>query len=163
MARIDRPDLEALTAPVKTLMATQLASMELSPRHQELVILAVAHSLNAPAVVAQRPPILRSSGVTDRERVALSAGAQWDLAMAFDPTETAFIRFALAVLEAPKVSDKTFLGMRQHFSDREIVETIRLVGQCFTIAKLTSVLEAGSDTSGTTDAFDTGIHFARAE
>jgi alkylhydroperoxidase family enzyme len=142
VAGINRPEFETLMAPAETFMATQLASMDLSARHRELVVLAVAHSLNALTVFARHTSISGPSQITDSERLVLTAGSEWEFAILFAPDERALVRFALAVLDASEVSGATLTDMRRHFSDREIVETITVVGSVFRMTRMSLVLDS---------------------
>jgi len=182
MARIDYPDLSALTDTTERLLggrplinglrmwahaeplllqiaqlgATQLAELRLSPRHRELIVLAVANAMESSYVVAQHTAISASCGVTEAERRALALTSQWELSDAtFTSTERALIRFAIAVLESPLVRENEFAGMRRHFSEQEIVETITIVGFYFTVARMTTTLAIENDASDDLDGFDT--------
>jgi alkylhydroperoxidase family enzyme len=188
MTRIDYPRLDRLTDPTKALIAgrplinvlkmwahsepllpliaqlgaTQFAALELSPRHRELVVLVVAHALDAPYVWNQHVAISEACGVTGRERDAIRLGAHWRLSDApFAPADTAILDFALAVSTGPRVSDSVFVAARQQLSDRAVVEAVSVAGYYFTIAKMTTTLEVESDEFADATVLDAGIDLAR--
>ena len=187
MARIDYPDLtslgpettrliagrplinvlrmwahsEPLLPLIAGLGATQFASLRLSPRHRELVVLAVAQALDAPYIADQHASISDACGVTAAEREALGLGAHWQLGGAYFTTaEVVLVQFAIASLGAAVVPDYYFAAMRRTFSAQEIVETLSVVGYYFTIARMTTVLEIESDAAGDTSVIDAGIAMA---
>jgi alkylhydroperoxidase family enzyme len=188
MTRLDYPDLEGLTDQTKALIAgrplinvlkmwahsepllpliaglgaTQFAALELTPRHRELVVLVVAHALDAPYVWNQHVGISGACGVTGAERDAIRRGEHGQLSDApFGAADRAVIDFALAVVTGPRVSDSVFAAARQHLSDRAVVEAVSVAGYYFTIAKMTTTLEIESDEFADATVLDAGIDLAR--
>lgn len=137
---------ETLLPLVAQFGATQFLSLQVSRRHRELIVLAVAHALESPYVWNKHETIATASGVTAREQDAVRLGADVPAADApFGAADTALLDFARAVALGPKVSDDVFATMREHFTEREIVETISVVGYYFTIARMTTVLDIQDD------------------
>jgi len=188
MTRIDYPDLDNLSDATKTLIegrplinvlkmwahsepllpliaqlgATQFAALELSPRHRELLVLALAHAIDAPYVWNQHEAISESCGITVRERDAIRLGANWRLAdVPFSAADHALLGFARAVAAGATVPPLVFAAVNDRFSPREIVEAVSVLGYYFAIARMTTVLEIESDEPGDSSVLDAGIDLAR--
>jgi alkylhydroperoxidase family enzyme len=187
MTRIDYPDLAKLSDSTKTLIegrplinvlkmwahsepllpliaqlgATQFAALELSPRHRELLVLALAHALDAPYVWNQHEAISEACSVTAREREAIRLGAHWRLADApFSDADHATIGFARAVVAGAAVPPLEFAAVRDRFSPRAIVEAISVLGYYFSIARMTTVLDIEIDEAAHASVLDAGIDLA---
>ena len=190
MARADYPNLDELTDSTKALIAgrplinvlkmwahsepllplvaqlgaTQFAALELTPRHRELVVLVVAHALDAPYVWNQHVAISEACGVTAREREAIRLGTNWRLADApFSNADEAVLEFAIAVVSGPRVPNSVFAAARAHLSERAVVEAVSVVGYYFTVAKMTTTLEIESDEFADATVLDAGIDLARGD
>jgi alkylhydroperoxidase family enzyme len=62
----------------------------------------------------------RKAGITEQQLHAL---AQFDSSPHFDDTERTVLRLATALTRTPaNVSDELYATLRQHFSDRQLVE-----------------------------------------
>jgi alkylhydroperoxidase family enzyme len=188
MTRIDYPNLDRLNDQTKALIAgrplinvlkmwahsepllpliaglgaTQFAALELTPRHRELVVLVVAHALDAPYVWNQHVSISGACGVTGPERDAIRLGVHGNPSDApFGAADRAVLDFALAVVTKSRVSDSVFAAARQHLSDRGVVEAVSVAGYYFTVAKMTTTLEVESDEFADATVLDAGIDLAR--
>jgi alkylhydroperoxidase family enzyme len=187
MTRIDYPDLDRLSDSTKTLIegrplinvlkmwahseplmpliaqlgATQFAALELSPRHRELLVLALADAIEAPYVWNQHEVISESCGVTQRDRDAIRLGSPRSRPDApFDAADCAMLDFARAVADGPTVPTAVFAAVSGLFSPRQIVEAVSVLGYYFTIARMTTVLEIESDEPGHDSVLEAGIELA---
>lgn len=187
MTRIDYPNLDALSDATKTLMegrplinvfkmwahseallplvaqqgATQFVALELSSRHRELLVLALAHALDAPYVWNQHVAISEACGITAHEREAIRLGANWRLGdVPFSDQDHAMLGFARGVVAGGAVSDTVFAVVADQFSRREIVEALSVLGYYFSIARMTTVLNIDSDEPGNASVLDAGIELA---
>ena len=98
----------------------------LSGRLREIVIIRVAHLNGVAYVLAQHVPGLAlAEGLTLPECEAL---ADWRATSLFDARERAALAYADAMTLSTSVPDEVFAEVRQHFTDREIVELSVLVG-----------------------------------
>jgi len=190
MARTDYPNLDELTDSTKALIAgrplinvlkmwahsepllplvaqlgaTQFAALELTPRHRELVVLVVAHTLDAPYVWNQHVAISDACGVTAREREAIRLGINWRLTDApFSNADEAVLEFAIAVVSGSRVPDSVFSAARSHLTERAVVEAVSVIGYYFTVAKMTTTLEIESDEFADATVLDAGIDLARGD
>jgi alkylhydroperoxidase family enzyme len=123
---------------------------------RELAILACGACFRAPYEASQHDPISRAVGVSDQQRAAVAAG-RW-YAGCFTAAQQALLAFVAAVAAAPAVPDAVFTAMRQHYSDRQLVEAIALAGNYFLIGRLTTVLNVPLDPP----ADDAVLRFGRA-
>ena len=128
---------------VARLSAAIFASSALTDVDRELAILACGACYRAPYEASQHEPISRAVGVSDQHRAA-AAAKRWD-AGCFTPAQQALLAFVAAVAAAPAVPDAVFSAVQQHYSDRQIVETIALAGNYFLIGRLTTVLNVPLD------------------
>jgi alkylhydroperoxidase family enzyme len=99
------------------------------------VILLTSIKIAAQYEWVQHQPISDILGVTDAQREEIaSSGSETAYFVSesaikstnFDEAEKALLAFTEAVILAPDVSEPIFKAMRNHFSDREIVEVIIL-------------------------------------
>ena len=96
---------------------------ELPGRVRELCVLAIAAG-NQYAWSHHHPHAVKA-GVTQAELDSLEGGA---LADSMSAAEKAAIRYAREFAQGGKVSDETFAGVKQHFSDRQITDLTLLCG-----------------------------------
>ncbi|HYZ52049.1 MAG TPA: carboxymuconolactone decarboxylase family protein [Streptosporangiaceae bacterium] len=130
-------------AGVAQLGSAIFAASALTDVDRELAILACGACFRAPYEVSQHEPISRAVGVSDEQRAAV-AEKRWN-AGCFTAAQRALLAFVAAVADAPAVPDAAFNAMRQHYSDRQLVEAITLTGNYFLIARLTTVLNVPLD------------------
>jgi alkylhydroperoxidase family enzyme len=99
---------------------------QLSGRLREIVIIRVANLNGIDYVLAQHVPGLAlAEGLTVTECDALKDWRRTDL---FDERERAALAYADAMTLTTSVPDDVFAALRQHYSDREIVELSVLIG-----------------------------------
>ena len=130
-------------AEVARLGSAIFATSALTDIDRELAILACGACYRAPYEASQHEPISRAAGVSDQQRAAVAA-RRWN-AMCFTEAQQALLAFVAAVAAAPVVPDAVFTAMRQHYSDRQLVEAIALAGNYFLIGRLTTVLNVPLD------------------
>lgn len=99
---------------------------QLSGRLREIVIIRIAHLNEIDYVLAQHVPGLAlAEGLSLAECEAL---ADWRTTDLFDARERAALAYAEAMTLLTSVPDDVFANVRQHFTDREIVELSVLIG-----------------------------------
>lgn len=92
----------------------------------------------------------RQIGYTEQEIEALDRAAT---AEEFDPALRAMLEYARAMtFDAHRVTREMFAGMKEHFSDSEIVEITCVVGLANYWNRFTSALRV--DLSGTDEPYD---------
>ena len=99
-------------------------------------------------------PIALGVGVTQRQIDALERGDYGD--DAFDAPQRALLAFGREVTENVRVPEPVFAGMRQHFSEQEIVETIVAIGFYMMMARLTEATETDLDPAAGMQVYDGG-------
>jgi alkylhydroperoxidase family enzyme len=134
------PDLGVAVAGLGSAI---FATSALTGIDRELAILACGACYRAPYEASQHEPISRAVGVSDQQRAA-AADKHW-YAGCFTPAQQALLAFVAAVAATPTLPDAVFTAMRQHYSDRQIVEAIALAGNYFLIGRLTTVLNLPLD------------------
>jgi AhpD family alkylhydroperoxidase len=125
--------------PFVELARAQFTTLQLSARHRELVILAVAEYVECGFIAAQHRPIAVSAGVgpelqrSIRERDFGTSG--------FSPADRALLHLTREVVQQPRVSDEIFELARRYFSDREIVEILQVTGYYWSFGRIATVLD----------------------
>ncbi len=99
---------------------------QLSGRLREIVIIRIAHLNEVDYVLAQHVPGLAlAEGLTTAECAAL---ADWRATDLFGARERAALAYAEAMTLSTSVPGEVFAAVREHFTDREIVELSVLIG-----------------------------------
>jgi len=110
---------------------------ELPGRLRELIIIRIAHVTRGAYMLRQHVPKLAlADGVSEAECAAL---ADWQASDLFDPAERAALSLADAMTRDIEVPDAVFEPLRQHYSERRIVELTVLIA---TYNMLTRILQA---------------------
>ena len=183
MARIPYPDVDKLPAELRTLLkqanlnvftlwahsvntielvirlgAAQFAKLELPRSIRELVTLFSGRANSADYEWFQHVALAKAAGVTDTQLAALS---HLDLDPAvFSPEEFAALKLAAAVVSGPKVPDTVFDSARKHFSDRQLVELVAVVGYYWMLGRVATVFHVDLDVAQGTSVFDAGVQLA---
>jgi 4-carboxymuconolactone decarboxylase len=90
----------------------------------EIVVLRTAQLVDCDYVWGRHLPLARAAGVTEQQIAEI---AHWPDSAAFAPPQKAALGFAEKAARGATIEDATFSGLRQSFSDREIVELTMLV------------------------------------
>ena len=99
---------------------------KLSPRLREIAIVRIASAMCYPYALQQHVPrIAVPDGVSLEECGALK---DWRASGKFSDAERAALAYVDAMLAGPDVPDDVFNVVRQHYSEREVVELSVLVG-----------------------------------
>jgi 4-carboxymuconolactone decarboxylase len=99
---------------------------ELDGRLRELVIVRIAQVSGSDYIVNQHVPALTTpEGITEADCVALS---HWRLAANFNETERAALALADVMTRDIEVPDSIYNEAARHFSTRQLVELIVLIG-----------------------------------
>jgi alkylhydroperoxidase family enzyme len=98
----------------------------LSPRLREIAIVRVAQSAKYTYALQQHiPGIAVPDGVSLEECEALK---DWSASGKFSEAERAALAYVDAMIAGPEVPDAVFNAVRNHYSEREVVELTVLVG-----------------------------------
>jgi len=185
VARIPYPDTTALPADLRELLkqanlnvftmwahsvntigtvihlgADQFAKLELPRSIRELVTLFGARASSAEYEWAQHVALSKAAGVTDEQRAALE---RREITPAnFNPQEIGALQLAAAVHAGPTVSDAVFNSAREHFSDRQLVELVGLVGYYWMLGRIATVFQVDVDVAQGTSVYDAGVQLASA-
>jgi len=124
-----------LAEAVLRLLQAQFTSLELSLRHRELLILTVAGKIGCDYEYQQHIPISAAAGVEPALREALWAG-KLDGSPPLTDDDRALIEFVGLIVDCPKIDEEKLTEVRSHFSDREVVEILQLVGCYWGLGRL---------------------------
>jgi len=128
-----------LVKPYHDLSAALLAPMELDPRLQELVVLRVAHLLDARYVWEQHVALARSAGLTWLQIGAVRMPAIVE--SCFTLKERIVLQVVGAIVRTGRPSDDLFEQARVLCSPREMVELLMLVGCNVAVGRLVTTLD----------------------
>ena len=131
-----------LTAPFLRLAQAQFTELELSDRQRELVILTVSGLAECDYEYVQHVPIIAAAGIDADLRDRVRGG---DFDAPDDLGERALLALVAAAVRAPRMTDKAFATTRRHLTDRQIVEVLQLVGFCWGVARMSTLLELELD------------------
>ncbi|MBI5318976.1 carboxymuconolactone decarboxylase family protein [Bradyrhizobium sp.] len=145
---------EANMIPAMRFANSILHKQKLSHVNRELLILQVARIEGGEYEWRQHVPIALGVGVTQPQIDALERGDH--AAAAFNEAERALLAFGREVVENVRVPASVFAGMRKHFSDQEIVESIFTIGCYMMMARLTEATETDLDPAAGMAVFDSG-------
>ncbi|MEV0351219.1 carboxymuconolactone decarboxylase family protein [Nonomuraea sp. NPDC050680] len=153
---------ESCVLPQVRLGTAILSSLDLGHRRRELLILLVARIEGGAYEWRQHVPIALGVGVPQSQIDAIEqanlAGEVYDHEVfdneVFDDAERALLAFGKQVIEAVRVEESVFTEVRRHFSEREIVEAILVIGFYMTMARLTEVTETDLDPASGMTVFD---------
>lgn len=134
------PEAAAAVAQVGAALFTTIS---LAPVDRELVILACAAEFRSAYEADQHVVLSQLAGITDEQRIAV-AGGSWKDAC-FTEHQRELLAFVRAVAERGTVGPSASISLRADFTERELVETVILVGTYFLIARVTTVFEVPSD------------------
>jgi len=143
---------ETCIVPQMRLGGSILGRQDLRDPHREMLILLVAQIEGGAYEWKQHVPIAEGVGVTTGQIAAIER--EQLQSEEFDDQERALLAFGLQVIENVRVDDETFSTMRQHFSEREVVEAILAIGFYMTMARLTEVTETELDPAAGMSVFD---------
>ena len=121
------------------LAQAQFASLELPLRQRELVILAVAAQVGCEYEYSQHVPVSEDAGIDPALREAIWRGEVDEAALS--PADARLLRFVTEVVRSPRPEDVSLDAVREHYSDREIVEMLQLIGFYWGLGRLCTVLD----------------------
>ena len=117
---------------------------EISGRLREIVIIRLGHIVKSGYVLRQHVPKLAAGeGMTEEECDAL---ADWQPSDRFDDTERAVLAYVDAMVRDIVVPDAVFLPLKEHFSDRQLVELTLMVGAYISHSRVLQALEVDLET-----------------
>jgi alkylhydroperoxidase family enzyme len=145
---------EANMIPAMRLGNSILHRQKLSAVHRELLILQVAQLEGGAYEWRQHVPIALGVGETQRQIDGLERASYDD--DAFNEAERALLAFGRDVIENVRVPEPVFAGMRRHFSEQEIVETIVAIGFYMMMSRLTEATETDLDAAAGMRVYDSG-------
>ena len=123
--------------PYLTFMKATFGLLDLTNEERELAVLAISHLEDAQYEWLQHVEVARMIGIPDAKVAALAAG--FAEPAPFTAKEWALLQFVRAVVRNVRVDDPTYAEMALHFTPRQIVETIFLIGGYMTLGRLTEV------------------------
>ena len=129
--------------PLMRLGASILSAQQLDAELREYAILMAVQSYGGRYEWIQHVPIAEACGAT-AEQIAAVENREF-AAPCFDEKEKAFLAFVDESAKNVRCSDATFAAMKEHFSDREIVETILTIGFYQMLARLTECTDTELD------------------
>jgi alkylhydroperoxidase family enzyme len=129
-----------------------LSRQKLGHAYRELLILLVAKIEGAQYEWIQHRPIALKLGVSAAQISSLELNEL--AAPAFNDAERALLLFARQVIQNVRVDPQTFASVRSHFSDREIVEAIIVIGYYMMLSRLTEATETDIDAAAEMAVFD---------
>ncbi|MFR0352137.1 carboxymuconolactone decarboxylase family protein [Streptomyces sediminimaris] len=135
-----------LTGPAIDLGLAVLRESTLPVRLRELVVLAVASGTRCTYLSVQHSPIALAAGVTP-EQLAAIAEQRAD-GPELDPTESAAVTAAFEQVARHTLSEGTLAALRDHVSDRQVVEIVTTTGYYVMLAGLMNGLAVDVDPSG---------------
>jgi alkylhydroperoxidase family enzyme len=127
------------------LAQAQFTALELSLYNRELVILTVAAFIGCEYEYRQHIPISAAAGVDPRLGQSIWSSNVDESQLA--DADRALLAFVGAVLRSPRIGDNQFGEAREHFSDREIVEVVQLIGFYWGLGRLCTVLDLEIETA----------------
>jgi alkylhydroperoxidase family enzyme len=145
---------EANMIPAMRLGNSILHKQKLSAVNRELLILQAAQLEGGGYEWRQHVPIALGVGVTQAQIDAVERGDYGDASL--NEAERALLVFGREVVEKVRVQDAVFAGVRKHFSDQEIVETIVALGFYMMMARLTEATETDLDPAAGMQVYDGG-------
>jgi alkylhydroperoxidase family enzyme len=123
--------------PMMRLGGTILSRQELAGNLRELAILRVARLSGAEYEWVQHVPIAEMTGCTKKQVAALDRGDAG--AACFDEKERAVLAFTDEVVRGVRPSDDALGALRQHLSDREVMELTIAIGFYMLMARIMEV------------------------
>lgn len=112
---------------------------DIDGRLREIVIIRLAHLVTSAYVLRQHVPVLAAGeGMTEAECDAL---ADWQSADCFNPAEQAVLAYVDAMTRDIVVPDETFAPLKNHYSDRQIVELTLMIGAYISHSRVLQALE----------------------
>jgi alkylhydroperoxidase family enzyme len=127
------------------LAQAQFTTLELSLYNRELVILTVAAFASCEYEYRQHIPISAAAGVDPSLRESIWSSSVDEPQLA--DGDRALLSFVGAVLRSPRIDESELLHVREHFSDRELVETLQLIGFYWGLGRLCTVLDLEIETA----------------
>ncbi|MHB8689974.1 MAG: carboxymuconolactone decarboxylase family protein [Solirubrobacteraceae bacterium] len=127
------------------LAQAQFTTLELSLYNRELVILTVAAFVGCEYEYSQHIPISAAAGVDPSVRQPIWSSSVHESQLA--DGDRALLAFVDAVLRSPRIGDSQLVDVREHFSDREIVEMLQLIGFYWGLGRLCTVLDLEIETA----------------
>jgi alkylhydroperoxidase family enzyme len=114
--------------------AAHLTGLALSPKLRELLILHTAWRTQSEYAWTKHEDIALSVGVTDAQIASIQQGQLQSFA--FNEKEKKLLHLVVWIAASATLSSDDFEAFREHFSDRELVETVVVRGFYYTIANL---------------------------
>ncbi|MBI4303463.1 MAG: carboxymuconolactone decarboxylase family protein [Chloroflexi bacterium] len=119
-----------------------LNGTELPPRLRELAILRVARLTGSEYEWRQHLAIALELGITQDQ---IDAITQWKTSRGFSDLDRAVLQYTDEVTQNVKVTDATFTTLRQHLSERSIVELTLSIGHWGMLARFLVPLQIDID------------------
>ena len=128
-----------------------ISKTDLSPKLRELTIMRIAKLCGCEYEWVQHIPVALDSGVSQTQ---LDVIESWKESDDFTDEERAVLQYVDEVTKNVKVADKTFETLRQHLSERNIVELTLAIGWWGMLARFLVPLEVEIDEQSVGSAGD---------
>ncbi|MFC1969794.1 carboxymuconolactone decarboxylase family protein [Chloroflexota bacterium] len=119
-----------------------ISKTDLSPKLRELTIMRIARLCDCEYEWAQHTPVALHSGVSQTQLDVIDS---WKESDDFTDEECAVLQYVDEVAQNVKVADKTFEALKQHLSERNIVELTLAIGWWGMLARFLVPLEVELD------------------
>ena len=119
-----------------------MSKTDLSPKLRELTIMRIARLCDCEYEWAQHTSVALHSGVSQTQLDVIDS---WKESDDFTDEERAVLQYVDEVAQNVKVADKTFEALRQHLSERHIVELTLAIGWWGMLARFLVPLEVEID------------------
>lgn len=129
--------------PWLRLGTTILSDLQLPANLREMIILVVANRLQCDYEWVQHVPLAEAAGVTEDQTIAIASNVLY--ASVFSEREQALLQATAEWLVSPRCRETTWRELRAHFSPREIVEAMLVVGFYSALARILETTEVEID------------------
>ena len=140
-----------VTRDVVKLGNSLMGKTDLSPRLRELAIMRTARLCDCKYEWAQHRAVALDCGVTQAQ---LEAIEPWKESDVFTEEERAVLQYVDEASQKVKVEDRTFKALRQHLTERDIVELTLTIGWWGMLARFLVSLKIEIDEQPTGSAGD---------
>jgi alkylhydroperoxidase family enzyme len=125
--------------PLLNLARTLYTELELPDRLRELAILTLADATDASFVWTQHVPISATVGIDDEARRSIQNHTLDSPGLS--EADKSVLRFSSSVAAGPAITDECFAALREHLSDRQIVELLQVLGHYWMLGRISTVLD----------------------
>ncbi|WP_024803521.1 carboxymuconolactone decarboxylase family protein [Nocardia sp. BMG51109] len=139
------PHATSLAGPLLELAERVMSTLELSPRHREMLVLVAAHELDCEYEWVQHVPQARSAGLddTDLERLSATNPSAWP-----DPVDETVFRAGRACVRGNGCDAETMADLTDKLGVRRALEALYVAGFIRMFAAVINSIDLEIDPSG---------------